>query len=297
MPDARAPYELSAEAPVHRIGSMTTEIPPQLPSDSPAVAPHAFGSVAAASVMAECLRVQADVLPRSGFARFFGRSPLSEDSRPWYLGALGELDAAARLESLDGDWTVLHSVPVGTRGSDIDHVVVGAAGVFTINSKFHEGARIWVGSRRILVNGQKKDHLRNTRYEVARTQKLLEAVIGSSVPVRGAIVIVGAKEITIREQPDDVAVLSAPQLVRWLKKQKPSLEPTQLAAVVAAVRAEATWSNEPSTLPDTTGFAALRREVEGAKRTRMTWGAAVLIAVLGITIPLALDYYGRLLGN
>ncbi|AXA95227.1 hypothetical protein CEP17_01650 [Microbacterium sp. PM5] len=77
---------------------MTTEIPPHLPTD----ATHAFGSVAAASVMAECLRVQADVLPRSGFARFLGRSPLSEDSRPWYLGALGELDVAARLESLDG---------------------------------------------------------------------------------------------------------------------------------------------------------------------------------------------------
>ncbi|AXA95226.1 nuclease-related domain-containing protein [Microbacterium sp. PM5] len=140
---------------------------------------------------------------------------------------------------------MLHPVPAGTRGSDIDHVVVGAAGVFTINSKFHEGARIWVGSRRLLVSGQKTDHLRNTRYDVARTQKLLEAVIGSSVPVRGAIVIVGAKEITIREQPDDIAVLTAPQLVRWLKKQKPILEPTQLAVVVAAVRAEVTWSNEP----------------------------------------------------
>lgn len=276
---------------------MTTEIPPQLPSDSPAVATHAFGSVAAASVMSECLRVQADVLPRSGFARFFGRSPLSEDSRPWYLGALGELDVAARLESLDGDWTVLHSVPVGTRGSDIDHVVFGAAGVFTINSKFHEGARIWVGSRRLLVNGQKTDHLRNTRYEVARTQKLLGAVVGSSAPVRGVIVIVGAREVSIREKPDDVVVLTAPQLVRWLKKHRPVLEPTQLAAMAAVVRAEATWSNEPSTLPDTSGFAALRREVEGAKRTRMAWSAAVLLAVLGITVALAIDYYGRLLGG
>lgn len=115
--------------------------------------------------------------------------------------------------------------------------------------------------------------------------------------MHGAIVIVGAKEITIREQPDDVAVLSAPQMVRWLKKQKPILGPTQLAAVVAAVRAEATWANEPSTIPDTSDFAALRREVESAKRTRMTWAAAILITVLGNTVPLALDYYGRLLGN
>ncbi len=276
---------------------MTTELPPQLPSASPTAATHAFGTVAAASVMAECLRVQAGVLPRSGFARFIGRSPLTEDSRPWYLGTLGELDVAARLESLDADWMALQSVPVGTRGSDIDHVVVGASGVFTINSKFHEDARVWVGSRRLLVNGQKTNHLRNTRYEIARTQKLLSAAVGFEVPVRGAIVIVGAKEIKIREQPDDVAVLGAPQLVRWLKKQKPLLDPMQVAALAEAVRDAATWSNEPNPIPDTSGFAALRREVGSAKRTRITWGVAVLVAVLGITVPIAFDFYSRLLGS
>lgn len=276
---------------------MPTEIPPQLPTDSPVATPHAFGAVAAASVIAECLRVQALVTPRSAFARFLGRSPLSDDSRPWYLGALGELDVAARLASLEVDWTVLHSVPVGTRGSDIDHVLVGPPGVFTINSKFHEGARVWVGSRRLLVNGQKTEHLRNTRYEATRTQKLLSMAVGAEVPVRGAIVIVDAKEIKIREQPEDVAVLGAPQFVRWLKKQKPILEPAQVEAVTAAVRNQATWSNEPSPLSDTSAFPALRREVDSARRTRMTWGVAVLIAVLGIAAPLSFDYYGRVFGG
>lgn len=204
---------------------------------------------------------------------------------------------AARLESLGDEWVVLHSVPVGTRGSDIDHVAVGPGGVFTINSKFHEGARVWVGSRRLLVNGQKTDHLRNTRYEVARTQKLLSAVVGSHVPVRGAIVIVGAKEIKIREQPDDVAVISSPQLVRWLTKQKQTLDPVQASTLAAVVRDTATWSIEPSPLPDTSGFAALRRDVESARRTRMAWAAALLIAVLGVTVPIALDVYGRVLGG
>lgn len=264
---------------------------------SAADGPPAFGSVAAASVITECLRVQADVAPRSAFARLFGRSPLSDDSRPWYLGALGELDVAARLASLDDSWTVLHSVPVGTRGSDIDHVVVGVAGVFTINAKFHEGGRVWVGSRRLLVNGQKTDHLRNTRHEVARTQKLLTSATGSTVPVRGAIVIVGAKEMIIRERPDDVAVLGAPQLVRWLKKQKPLLEPAQASAVATAVRNRATWSSEPIAAPDTSGFAALRRDVESAGRTRMAWGFALVIAVLGLTVPPALDFYRRVVGG
>lgn len=276
---------------------MTSELPPQLPLDSPAPTSSTFGTVAAASVMAECLRVQAGVPPRGAVARAFGRSPLSDDSRPWYVGALGELDVASRLDSLGDEWTVLHSVPIGTRGSDIDHVVVGAAGVFTINTKFHEGARVWVGSRRLLVNGQAKDHLRNTRYEATRTQKLLSVAAGTDVPVTGVIAIVGATQITTREQPTDIAVLDAARLTRWLKKQKPRLDQAQTVALQALVRQAATWTREAQHEPDISGFDALHREVVGAKRVRMIWGGAVLVAILGVTVPMALDYYGRVVGG
>lgn len=256
-----------------RLAPMTSELPPQVSLDSPAAPSSTFRTVAAASVMAECLRVQADVKPRGTLARPFGRSPLSDESRPWYLGALGELDVAGRLDSLGEGWTVLHSVPIGTRGSDIDHVVVGAAGVFTINTKFHEDARVWVGSRRLLVNGQPKDHLRNTRYEATRTQKLLTDAAGTPIPVAGVIAIVGATQITIREQPADVAVLDAARLTRWLRKQKPRLDQTQTAALSALVRDAATWASEPQHNPDVPGFDALHREVVGAERARMLWGA------------------------
>jgi hypothetical protein len=87
----------------------------------------AIGAIPAAEVITACLRAQAGVPRRSRAARVFGRSPLSEDSRPWYLGALGEVQVAERLAKLGPDWTVLHSVPIGERGSDIDHVVLGPA--------------------------------------------------------------------------------------------------------------------------------------------------------------------------
>ncbi|MCT9001042.1 nuclease-related domain-containing protein [Microbacterium memoriense] len=276
---------------------MTSELPPQLPLDSPAPASSRFGTVAAASVMAECLRVHADVPPRGALARVFGRSPLSDESRPWYVGALGEIDVARRLDSLGEGWTVLHSVPIGTRGSDIDHVVVGASGVFTINTKFHEDARVWVGSRRLLVNGQAKDHLRNTRFEAARTQKILSAAAGTDVPTAGVIAIVGAKQITIREQPADFAVVDAARLTRWLKKQPPRLDQTQTAELSALVRDATTWTAEPQHEPDIPGFDALHREVVGAKRVRMIWSAGLLVAVMGVTVPMALGFYGRLLGG
>ena len=247
--------------------------------------------------MAECVRVQARVGPRGARARIFGRSPLSDESRPWYLGAIGELHVADRLNSLGEGWSVLHSVPVGTRGSDIDHVAVGAAGVFTINTKFHDDARVWVGGRRLLVNGQATDHLRNSRHEATRTHRLLSAAVGAEVPVRGVIAIVGATQITIREQPADVAVLDAARLTRWLKKQKPRLDPAQTAAVSALVRDVATWTKEPSHTPDVSGFAALRREVIGAKRIRMLWAAGLFLAILGAAAPLAVDLFSRAFGG
>ncbi|WP_454151545.1 nuclease-related domain-containing protein [Microbacterium lacticum] len=276
---------------------MSTEIPPQNATVPLVAAAPTFGTFPAASVMSECLRLQAEVLPRSPLARFFGRSPLSDESQPWYLGTIGELDVASRLGALADDWTVVHAVPIGTKGSDTDHVVVGAAGVFTINTKHHEGARVWVASRRLLVNGQKTDHLRNTRFEASRTATLLSSRAGFDVPVRGAIVIVGAREIKVREQPDDVAVVAATQLARWLRKQRPHFDATQYAMVSTLVRDAATWTQSAPPAPDLSRFDALRREVAGARRVRMLWGGTLLVGILAITAPMAITYYSSVFGG
>ena len=127
----------------------------------------------ASAVIAEALRVQADAAPRSAAARFLGRTPLSPESRSWFLGAIGELEVGRVLDRLGDEWLVIHAVPVGAAGSDIDHVVVGPAGVFTINSKYHEGMKVWVGGKTLMVNGQRTDHLRNAGFEAKRVTKLL----------------------------------------------------------------------------------------------------------------------------
>lgn len=110
---------------------------------SPAVNPAAYRPAAAdllrlrapaSSVIAELLRVQASVPARTGAQQFFGRSPLSVESRPWYLGAFGELEVARLLDQLGPGWFAIHAVPVGSAGSDVDHIVIGPGGVFTINS-------------------------------------------------------------------------------------------------------------------------------------------------------------------
>src|SRR4051812_26505092 len=59
------------------------------------------------------------------------------EARPWEVGGRGEQLVGAELDRLPTGWRTLHAVPVGDRGSDIDHVVLGPGGVFTINAKHH----------------------------------------------------------------------------------------------------------------------------------------------------------------
>ena len=97
---------------------------------------------------------------RSGFARALG---VHNEERAWRIGADGEEKVAARLARVakrDPRWRFLHSIPVGTRGSDIDHLAIGPGGIFTINSEHHPKAKIWVGGNTFLVDVHKQPYVR-----------------------------------------------------------------------------------------------------------------------------------------
>jgi hypothetical protein len=113
----------------------------------------------------------------------FGASPLSPESRPWYKGALGEIAVGRILEQLGPEWLVLHGIPVGKGSSDIDHLLIGPAGVFTVNTKNHSGQAVWVAGRTFIVAGKKTRHLYNAAFEASRASKLLSAAVGAAVDV------------------------------------------------------------------------------------------------------------------
>jgi hypothetical protein len=144
------------------------------------------------------------------------------EERAWRIGADGEEAVAARLARLGPGWRVLHAVPVGERGSDIDHVVIGPGGVFTINTKNHPGANIWVGGNTFLVNGQRVPYIRNSRHETLRAGRLLSAAAGSPVQARALIAVTGARRgFTIRDQPVDgrVVVVTRKGVATYLRAQ------------------------------------------------------------------------------
>ena len=140
---------------------------------------------------------------RTLLARVLG---VHTDERAWRVGAKGEETVGRELERLGDGWTVVHDVPVGDRGSNIDHVVVGPPGVFTVNSKWHAGKSIWVGGDTVMVDGHRQPYVRNARHEAQRASRLLSRAYGEDVPVVG-IVAVLAQRWTVKEQPRDGAVL------------------------------------------------------------------------------------------
>ncbi|MFW3386037.1 UNVERIFIED_CONTAM: nuclease-related domain-containing protein [Kocuria sp. CPCC 205274] len=131
--------------------------------------------------------------------------PLGADSRPWYQGALGEIAVGQILDRLGPEWTVLHAVPVGAGVSDVDHVLIGPAGVFTLNTKNHAGRNVWIGERAILVGGHKQHYLPHARHEAARAAKRLSAAVGEPVSVTPLLVLIEPGKLTINQRLADVS--------------------------------------------------------------------------------------------
>lgn len=169
------------------------------------------------------------------------------DERNWRIGADGEESIGARLEKLTAHgWHVLHSIPVGERGSDIDHVLIGPGGVYTINTKNHPGKRIWVSPTQIRVDGHVQPYLRNSRFEAQRAAKLLSAACGWEVQVRPALILLTGTvipDVTIKSGgPTDVLILDRMDIPRLFKKATAKLTAEQVHELYGHARRSTTWS-------------------------------------------------------
>ena len=194
---------------------------------------------AEARAQAVALREAAPV--RTLAARVFG---VHTDERAWRIGADGEEKVAAQLTKLlkkDPRWQVIHAIEVGTRGSDIDHLVIGPGGVFTINTKNHPDAKIWVGGDTFMVNGNRQTYIRNARHEAARAAKLLSEGCGRPVHVEGVVAVVNAVEVTIKSPSKDVTVVPRRQLATWLLRHGEVLDDSQRALIFDIARRSTTW--------------------------------------------------------
>lgn len=147
----------------------------------------------------------------------------------------------AAVRQRDPRWCALHAIPVGDRGSDIDHLVIGPGCVYTVNTKHHPRASIWVGGNTFMVNGAKRPYIRNSRHEAERAARLLTAAVGFRVHVEAVIVPVRARSVTVKSTPDHVHVVPRRQFKRWLLRQEDFYPEAAVHAIYEAARRSTTW--------------------------------------------------------
>lgn len=165
----------------------------------------------------------------------------------WERGAVGERLVAEELSKLvkrDPRWGSINSIPVGEE-TDIDVFVVGPGGVFTINAKYHRGAKTWVGGDTLMVNGTRQPYVRNSRHEAHKASRLLTSAIGQPISVQGVIVPVGADDFTVKTQPVDVHVVNRARLNNYLRSRSEVLDSAQVERVFEAARISSTWIPTP----------------------------------------------------
>lgn len=174
---------------------------------------------------------------RTLLTRFLG---VHTDERAWRRGASGERITGWWLERLPDGWYVFHDIPVGTRGANIDHLVIGPGGVFTINTKNLSGS-IVVNPRTLTHNGYRTNFLPKASEEARRAAALLSAAIGRPVEVRGLLAIL-ADEWTVKKQPIDVFVGGPRGAKHWMLRQPAVLRPQEVIALAAAASKPGAWT-------------------------------------------------------
>jgi hypothetical protein len=139
------------------------------------------------------------------------------DERAWRLGAKGEEIVAKELAGLGSEWRVLHSVPLGDGGADVDHLVIGPPGVFSINAKYHKYATVSVDGDAVLVNGEPRPYVGKSRREARGVSEILSSAASVPIEVQGVVVVVvNAGQLLTHQQPRDVVVVDRRRLRRWL---------------------------------------------------------------------------------
>jgi len=159
----------------------------------------------------------------------------SPDARAWRRGAVGERRTARLLAGLERHgWAVLHDLAVAGSRANLDHLVIGPAGVFVIDSKQYCGrlrldpsGRLWHGRYPLAPT------LRAVSFEADQAALVLtdpDVVVVPIVAVHGAQVPWGKVVM------DGVPVVPARRLPSMLRQLPTVLGPERVAGLADQAR-------------------------------------------------------------
>lgn len=222
---------------------------------------HLVTNKAGASARRQAEKLQEAEPVRTRLARLL---KVHTDERAYRLGAAGEETVGARLSKLDpARWLVLHDIILNERGTNLDHLVIGPPGVFSLNTKHHPKAKIAVTERSFRVNGHRQNYLPVAVSEAAKVGRALEAAIKHAVQVRPMIVVMGA-ELEVRSTPPDVEVVRRRDLPKWFLRRPSELPEDRLRDLMRVAGRPSTW--RPSTTVIELGLSLKPWARHGLKR-------------------------------
>jgi Nuclease-related domain len=155
-------------------------------------------------------------------------------------GANGERVTGDWLDRLPEGWFVFHDVPVGARGANLDHLVIGPGGVFTVNTKHLTGS-IRVNPRTITNDGHRTSFLPKATAEARRAAERLSTAVGRAVEVRAVLAIL-ADEWDIVKEPTDVLVRGPRGAKNLMLSQPEALTRREATELAAAAAKPSTWA-------------------------------------------------------
>ncbi|HEX4789120.1 MAG TPA: nuclease-related domain-containing protein [Actinospica sp.] len=216
-------------------------VPQGLLERMPETPPSAAGDLTRNRAGDAVARRAAELRP-SGFQRLAARVlKLRTEATTWEAGAKGERIVDKRLSKLRRDgWVVLSSI-VKRSGADIDHLVIGPPGVFTVNTKNHDGAVVSVGEDEVKVNGRQQPYLRNSRHEAASAERILTDAVGMEIAVTPVLAFVGAASIDSRQGKGDVLVVPGEDIDSILRERLAVYSIQERERILDAARRAEIW--------------------------------------------------------
>lgn len=165
-------------------------------------------------------------------------------------GALGEEAVGAELDTLARPWATVHDLTIGSRGANLDHLVLGPPRCFTINTK-HLSGDVVVYERGLYVGGRATDHLPRAVEAAAKVAAALSVATGIDAYVWPVLVFHGCR-VRVKAHPVDATILTTHEIRAWFRSQhERSLSPAQLMTLETAAPSPTTWPRPSSKQPST----------------------------------------------
>jgi hypothetical protein len=156
-------------------------------------------------------------------------------------GATGEEQTEAALAHLPSAWKVIHSVAADDDSADIDHLLIGPQGVFSVNTKNHGTKHVVVAGERFTVNGYAQDYFEESRMEAREVARILSAGSKQWVLVTPLIVLASNPSLRMSRTPSDVHILRVRELCRFVVARREKLSTDAIHFLHEVARESETW--------------------------------------------------------